>query len=269
MNHLRRELAPIGTRAWQEIDGEARRTLKAHLAARRLVDFEGPLGWQASAVNLGRSEPVKAAPGDGVAARLRQVQPLVELSAEFELSLEELENIERGSKDHDLDPVRQAARAIADAEDHAVFQGYAAGHIAGIAEASSEYALQLSTDYLAYPTVVAEALDRLQRNGIEGPFAIALGPRCWVGLMKTVTPGGYPVIDHVRRLLDGPVVWAPAVDGAIVISLRGGDFELTVGQDLSVGFLSATLTAVRLFIQESLTFRVLSPEAAVPLRYGK
>ncbi len=75
------------------------------------------------------------------------------------------------------------------------------------------------------------------------------------------------MIDHVRELLDGPIVWAPAADGAIVLSMRGGDFELTVGQDFSIGYLDHTAQAVRLYLQESFTFRVLSPEAAVPLKY--
>lgn len=73
--------------------------------------------------------------------------------------------------------------------------------------------------------------------------------------------------DVVRRLLDGPVVWAPAIDGAIVLSLRKGDFELTIGQDLSIGYLDHDAGQVRLCLQESFTFRVLTAEAAVPLRY--
>ena len=76
------------------------------------------------------------------------------------------------------------------------------------------------------------------------------------------------MIEHVRRLLEGPIVWAPGVDGAAVLSVRGGDFELTVGQDFSIGYLDHTPTTVRLYLQESFTFRVLSPEAAVPLTYA-
>jgi uncharacterized linocin/CFP29 family protein len=76
-------------------------------------------------------------------------------------------------------------------------------------------------------------------------------------------------MEHVRRLLDGPIVWAPAVDGAVVLSVRGGDFELTVGQDFSIGYLEHTASAVRLYLQESFTFRVLAAEAAVPLAYAK
>jgi uncharacterized linocin/CFP29 family protein len=76
-------------------------------------------------------------------------------------------------------------------------------------------------------------------------------------------------MELVRRLLDGPIVWAPAVDGAVVLSVQGGDFELTVGQDLSIGYASHTETAVRLYLTETMTFRVLRPEAAVALVYAK
>jgi uncharacterized linocin/CFP29 family protein len=114
--------------------------------------------------------------------------------------------------------------------------------------------------------VVAEATHKLRSAGIGGPYAIALGPRCFTGLSKTLV-GGFPVMEHVRRLLDGPIIPAPAVDGAVVLSLRRGDFELTVGQDFSIGYLEHSASTVRLYLQESFTFRVLSPEAALPLAY--
>ena len=103
---------------------------------------------------------------------------------------------------------------------------------------------------------------------MQGPYAIALGPRCYTGLTRTTTEAGFPVIQHVERLLDGPVIWAPGVDGAVVLSLRGGDFELTVGRDLSVGYRGHTASTVEFYIEESLTFRMLAEEAAVPLVYG-
>ncbi len=266
MNNLFRELAPVSSEAWAQIDDEAKRTLKLMLAARRLVDFKGPLGWDVSSLSDGRVEELPSQVEKGVEGRLRKVQPLVELRVPFELSRQELEAIGRGAQDPKLDPVRYAARAAAIAEDRAIFLGYAQAHIAGIAEESSSSNLTLSEDYEAYPQVVAEATNKQRGAGVGGPYAIALGPRCFAGLTRT-TKGGYPVMEHVRRLLDGPIVWAPAADGAIVMSLRGGDFELTVGQDFSIGYLDHTAMAVRLYLQESFTFRVLAPEAAVPLRY--
>lgn len=268
MSPLFRELAPITGEAWALIEEEAKRTLKLKLAARKLVDFSGPLGWDASAVNLGRVERLDKAPAERMEARLRKVRPLLELRIPFELDREELEAAARGAKDASVDPVRESAGAAAIAEDRAVFNGFAAAGIRGIVEEAAEAKLTLTDDYQAYPGVVADAINKLHLAGVQGPYGIALGPRCYTGLTKT-TQGGYPVMEHVRRLLDGPIVWAPAVDGAVVLSLRGGDFELTVGQDFSIGYLEHTASSVRLYLQESFTFRVLAAEAAVPLAYAR
>jgi uncharacterized linocin/CFP29 family protein len=266
MNELLREHAPIAAEAWAEIDAEAKRTLKTLLAARRLVDFKGPLGWQAAAIPTGRTQKLSASLQEGVVSRLRESVPLVEIRVPFEVSREELEAIGRGARDADLDIVRNAARAAAIAEDRAIFQGYSAARIEGIFAAASRQSLAIPANYEAYPDVVAEATHRLRSEGVSGPYGIALGPRCYTGLTRSTTRG-YPIINHVRELIDGPIVWAPAADGAVVMSLRGGDFELTVGQDFSVGYLDHTGTSVLLYLQESFTFRVLTWQAAVPLTY--
>lgn len=268
MNDLRRELAPIPSEAWEAIDDEAKNALKPSLAGRKVVDFEGPLGWEASAVVLGRTEALSQGPRGDVAAALRKVQPLVEFRVPFELSRDELDAVARGAKDPDLDPVREAARAIAMAEDRTIFHGYAEAGIRGICQAAAKEALPIADRYEEYPGLVARAIAKLRTEGVDGTYAIALGPKCYTGLTQT-TQSGFPVIQHVQRLLDGPIIWAPAVDGAAVISLRGGDFELTVGRDLSIGYHHHTKTTVELYLEESFTFRVLSPEAAVPLVYGK
>lgn len=267
MNELMRELAPITAAAWGEIEEEAKRTLTTYLAARKLVDFSGPHGWEHSAVSLGRSENVGVG-REGVEARLRQVQPLTELRVPFTLKRAELDAIARGAEDADLDPVVEAAKKIALAEDAAVFHGAEAAGIEGIAQAADARKVALSDDYLQYAISVAEATHQLRAAGIGGPYALALGPRCHEGVHKTFTAAGFPVLEQVRRLVDGPIVWAPAIDGAVVLSLRGGDFELTVGQDLSIGYLRHDAETVTLYLQESFTFRCLDPEAAVPLRYG-
>jgi uncharacterized linocin/CFP29 family protein len=265
MNDLLRELAPISAEAWAEIDKQAKQTLERMLAARKLVDVSGPHGWAKSAVASGRVERVKGE-REGIEAHLRVVQPLVEVRVPFELSRRELESIGRGAKNFDLQPVSAAAQTLATNEDAAIFHGYSAARIEGITEAAAEAALPLSDDYERYAGVVAEATGRLRAAGVDGPYAIALGPRCFTGLTRTAREG-YPVIEHVRRLLSGPIVWAPGVDGAVVLSQRGGDFELTLGQDISIGYLDHSAETVRLYLQESFTFQVHADEAAVPLRY--
>jgi uncharacterized linocin/CFP29 family protein len=125
----------------------------------------------------------------------------------------------------------------------------------------------LSDNYSEYPGMVARAVAILQREGVTGPYSIALGPRCYTGVIETTEHGGYPLLEHIRLILGGPALWAPAVDGAIVLSTRGGDYELTIGEDVAIGYLDYDAANVRLYFEESFTFRVLSPEAAVALRY--
>lgn len=266
MDHLNRALAPISDAAWEEIDAEAKRTLKRTLAGRKLVDFTGPLGWEHSAVNRGRSRALRG-PRDGVRAKLREVQPLVEVAVPFTLERAELDAIARGARDADLAPVVKAARAAALTEDHAIFEGFGDAGIGGILEEGGAQQLVLTDDYEKYPRVVASALTWLRHQGIEGPYTIALGPRCYQGLTETTNKGGYPVIDLIMKQLDGRIVWAPAIDGAVVLSMRGGDFELTVGQDFSIGYSTHDAERVELYLEESVAFSVYTPEAAVPLRY--
>jgi uncharacterized linocin/CFP29 family protein len=269
MGILRRDLAPISAAGWKEIEEQAKRILKLKLAARKLVDFEGPLGLDAASVNLGRLEDLQRGPVEDVTAARREVLQLIELSTDFELSRVELDAIDRGAADADLDPLLDAASRIAHAEDSIVFHGYEMGSMRGIAERSSHAALAISENYEAYPGTVAEATRLLRMAGIDGPYGIALGPRCYTGLMQATERGGYPVLELVKRVIDGPVVWAPAVDGALVLSMRGGDFELTVGQDISIGYHSHNSASVRLYVIESLAFRVLAAEAAVALVYDR
>lgn len=267
MNHLNRELAPITPEAWQEIDGEASSTLKRMLAGRKLFDFKGPEGWDYAAVNLGRVKSLKGAPEPAARVRQRVVQPLIESRVPFTLDRDELEAAGRGAPDIDLDAVTEAARKAALMEDGALFNGFSAAGIDGIMETGEHKPLTITDDFTRYPSLVAEATNMLRSAGVDGPYAIALGPRCYTELTRT-TEQGYPVMEHVRRMLKGPIVWAPAVDGAVVVSLRGGDFMLHVGEDFSIGYSSHSESEVTLYIQESFTSLVFSPEAAVPLRHN-
>jgi uncharacterized linocin/CFP29 family protein len=267
VNHLRRELAPISEAAWEEIDSEATRSLRNFLAARRLVDFEGPLGWDATCVATGRCDPLSS-PSDGVRAVTRRTRPLVELRAEFTLEREQLDAIDRGARDPDLSTLIEAAKRIAFAEDAMVFNGNDPAGMLGIMSASPGATLRIHDDYGEFPSLVATAVARLRNQGVDGPYGVALGPRCYTGVIETTQHGGYPVLEHLHLITGGPVVWAPAVDGSVVMSLRGGDYRLIVGEDLSIGYLNHDDQRVTLYFEESLTFSNDSPEAAVALRYA-
>lgn len=268
MNHLFRDLAPVSDAAWAEIDDTATRTLTHFLAARKLVDFVGPCGWSHSAVSLGRADDLGPSPfAAGVTAAQRRVLPMVELRRRFTLPRRELEAVDRGASDADLSALEDACRELAVAEDKLVFRGYPDAGISGIGEATPHDPIALSEEFDRYPNHVARAVALLKAAGVAGPYAIALGPRCYQGVIETTERGGYPILQHLHLILGGPVIWAPAVDGAIVLSQRGGDFELTVGQDTSIAYVSHDADEVTLELQESVAFLAPSPEAAIALRY--
>ncbi len=265
MNHLLRSLAPISDAGWEEIDQEARERLTAALAARKLVDFSGPKGWTYSATNLGRVSEIAKAPCDGVTAAQRRVLPLAELRAPFEISLSELRDLDRGAFDPDLNPLAAAAHQIAVAENVAVLHGWEPASMTGISEASPHEEFPLGDVADGYRRPVATAVERLLSSGIEGPYALALGPDQYRRVAETAEHGGYPLFDHLKKIIGGPIIWAPGVKGAIVISVRGGDFLFESGQDLSIGYSGHDSEVVRLYLEESFSFRVATPEAAVAL----
>jgi uncharacterized linocin/CFP29 family protein len=265
VSHLLREHAPITETTWAEIDDEARERLTPALAARKLVDFAGPHGWEHSATALGRVRPLAETPCSGVEAAQRRVLPLVELRAPFRLSREELRDADRGAVDIDLDALDAAARQMATAENRAVFHGWPAAGIAGIAPESTHDAVALGEDCERWPRHVAAAVESLLRAGVDGPYGLALGPEAYTRVLQTTEHGGYPLLDHLRKIIGGPLVWAPGVDGAIVVSRRGGDFLLDVGEDLSVGYAGHDAESVELYLVESFTFRVATAEGAVAL----
>ena len=263
MNNLHRELAPISDAAWAQIEEETTRTLKRYLAGRRVVDVNITGGVGLSAVGTGHLRTI-AAPGDGVEARQREVKALVELRVPFELDRQQIDDVERGSNDSDWQPAKDAARKIAYAEDRAIFEGYAAGGIGGIRQGTSNPIMTLPADVRQYPGAIAQALSQLRLAGVNGPYSVVLGAEAYTALVEA-SDNGYPVLEHVKKLVKDEIIWAPALDGAFVLTTRGGDFDLRIGQDVSIGYLSHTDSVVRLYLQETLTFLLLTTEAAVAL----
>jgi uncharacterized linocin/CFP29 family protein len=266
MNNLHRELAPISDAAWAQIEDETTRTLKRYLAGRRVVDVPAPAGAHLSAVGTGHLVSI-APPAEGVLARQREAKAVVELRVPFELTRAAIDDVERGSNDSDWQPAKEAARIIAFAEDRAIFEGYGKANIVGIKEGTSNPIMRLPANVRDYPDAIAQALSQLRLVGVNGPYAVLLGAEAYTALAET-RDHGYPVLEHVKRIIDDEIIWAPAIEGAYVVTRRGGDFQLDIGQDISIGYLSHTDDAVRLYLQESFTFRHLTSEAAVVLEAG-
>jgi uncharacterized linocin/CFP29 family protein len=263
MNNLHRELAPISDAAWAQIEEETSRTFKRYLAGRRVVDVQGPGGVALSAVGTGHLRNIEASE-DGILARQREVKALVELRVPFDLDREQIDDVERGANDSDWQPAKDAARQLAFAEDQAIFEGYAAAGIEGIRAGTSNPRTSLPADVRDYPDAIAQALSQLRLVGVNGPYSVLLSADAYTGLSET-SDHGYPVLEHIKRLVSSEIIWAPAIAGAFVLTTRGGDFGLYLGQDVSIGYLSHSDTVVRLYLQETFTFLLLTTEAAVAL----
>jgi uncharacterized linocin/CFP29 family protein len=261
MNNLHRELAPVSDAAWADMEEEARRTFERHVAGRRVVDVQGPDGLHLASVGTGHVSDIDP-PGQGVIARMRTSQPIVELRVPFTVSRRDVDDVERGAQDPDWQPVKNAAMQIAFAEDGAIFHGYAAAGIKGIGESSSNSAITLPAEAREFPEVVSQAISALRLSGVGGPYSLLLSAPAYTQVSET-SDHGYPIREHLARVLDGEIIWAPAITGAFLVSTRGGDFELRLGQDLSIGYLSHDADTVQLYFQESLTFLVYTAEASV------
>jgi uncharacterized linocin/CFP29 family protein len=263
MNNLYRDLAPITEAAWAEIELEATRTFKRHIAGRRVVDVSEPGGPTRAEVTTGRLVDV-AAPTDGVVAHLRAAKPLVRLRVPFTLSRTAIDDVERGSKGSDWDLVKDAAKKLAFVEDRAIFEGYAAASIEGIRRTSSNPPLTMAADARDIPDVISQALSELRLAGVDGPYSVLLSANAYTAVSET-SDHGYPILEHINRLVDGDIIWAPAIDGAFVLTMRGGDFDLQLGTDVSIGYTNHDADTVQLYLQETLTFLVYTAEASVAL----
>ena len=263
MNNLHRGLAPISDAAWTQMEEEASRTIKRHLAARRVVDVQGPKGVDFSAVGTGHQRQIHA-PGNGIEAAQREAKALVELRAPFELTRAAIDDVERGAERFRL-VAAQGSRA--------------------------QDRLRRGSRCLRWVCRRRNSgrPPRRQQPGIDAPFQrkrlsgcgrtsgkpVASGRRQWTLCAAIGNGAVYGHRRRDRRRISGSGTH-PASGGRQDhlgashrrrrrVTTRGGDFELTIGQDLSIGYLSHSETVVRLYFQETLTFQLLTTEAAVVL----
>jgi len=262
---LRREMAPITASGWKEIELQSSRLLKGNLCGRKLVDFHGPHGLQFAAVNLGHLDVDPVRTSDGVGWGVHQVLPLVEIRVPFSLRIWDLDDIERGAKNPDLQALTEAARKAAIFEERALFHGFSGAGIRGMLDVSRHAPVALGPDRNHFTESVELALLAIQEAEIGGPYALVLGTEPYKWLMAG-EPNAYPLRQRIDALVSGGIHWSPVLEGGAVLSVRGGDFEMTVGQDLSIGYHHHDETNVELYFTESFTFRVLETAAAVELK---
>lgn len=263
-NILKREYAPITDQAWQQIEEAATGVITQNCAARKIVDLSGPHGWEFSSITLGRLEVASNKSTGGVKWGVRKVMPLMELRIPFQLSKWELDNINRGSGDPELGPVQHAAEQIARFEDSAIFHGFDKACIVGMLKSFNHKAVKLPKNPEEYAKAVSTAVKMISLGGVEGPYSVILGPDEYFNLLQTHSQG-FPPHKVIQEMTGGEIIMCPSITGGAVVSARGGDFELTVGQDFSIGYEHDDNENVELYLTESFTYRTLDPAAGVAL----
>ncbi|MGM0375260.1 MAG: family 1 encapsulin nanocompartment shell protein [Bacteroidota bacterium] len=263
MDILRKSMAPICETAWEEINDNATEVLTSVLSARKFVDVDGPKGWDFPALSLGRVHVPADQKGD-VQYGIQQVLPLIETRIPFELNIWELDNVARGAKDIDLGNMEEAARKLAHFEEDAIYKGFKAASIKGIKECSDYDPLKMPSDDDEIIRIISEGIAKLKTASVEGPYSLVLNTELWQRFNSSGK--GYPLRKRVEGLLGGSIIMAPYIDDAFLVSERGGDFEMVIGQDISIGYESHNQKTVQLYFTESFTFQVVDPAAVVVLK---
>ena len=263
MDFLKRALAPINDTAWKTIESDAIAALTANLSGRYATDFDGPHGYQLSSVNIGRLAPHEPPDQGGVSVGIRRVQPLIEVRSGFRLPIAEVDDAARGADDLDTEPLIDAARRLAAFEERAIYYGLPAAGIAGLMSADAHPHVSIGEQPGAYPESVARALLKLAEGGVNGPYVLVLESQIYRALAGDVS--AYPPLPRIEKLLGGPVLHSPVLKGGLVLSRRGGDYRVTVGQDFAIGYEAHDANYVDLYLMETFTFRLLSPDAVVRL----
>lgn len=263
MDIYRRHLAPITESAWEQIEDDARTGLINLLSARKVIDVEGPRGWNFSGIPEGRMKLVEPAKNKGFNYGIRKVIPVVEPRVSFNLNIWELDNATRGAEDIELDNMMKAVEKIAAFEEKAIYNGLKDAGIEGLLP-SAENTINLPKEPGKWVASISEAILKMQENSIEGPYSLVLPPAIW----KTINYFAecHPILFQIREIIKGDIILSKFIDNGLLISTRGDDFRMTLGSDFSIGYEHHDSKEVTLFLTESFTFQVFEPLAAVKIQ---
>jgi len=267
MNILKKNIAPITEGAWKEIEMELKTVLNNNRTARKFVDIDGPYGFEYSAVPTGRLEIPKKNSEDEVNYGIRSVLPMLEMRKPFELNIWELDNASRGAKDIDLEPLENAARQMVKFEEQMIYRGLSTAGIKGLMEVNHYDPVPLPSDFNNILRFIGKQINLLQRNSVEGPYSLVLNEKNWLELINLIE--GYPLIKQLKEILGGEIYVNKFCDHSFLLSERGGDFELILGEDICIGYDSQSTEKVKLFLTQTMSFRILSPEAKIMLTDAK
>jgi uncharacterized linocin/CFP29 family protein len=260
MDVLRRDSARLPERVWKALDEAVAQSARHVMSARRIATFDGPRGWDYFAAPLGTMTACRTADGKASVC-VPEVALLAEIRAEFSLSWAAVEAFERGGPTLDTASAEAAAREVALGEDRLALHGEPIG--AGFL-ASKESPRRRLEDWRrpeAVLTDLLQAVETLDKLGIAGPYEAILAPGRYYAYLRAAEEGGYPIARHLKDVLGAVHRSQVLADGGGMFATRGGDFVLTVGGDLSVGYRSHDQEVLHLFCVETVAGQMLTPQA--------
>lgn len=261
MNILKKSIAPITDKAWEEISDRTNEILKTYLTGRKFVDIDGPNGLEMGGVSTGRLIIPDSQSDNGINYGIREILPFVEIRKPFELDLWELDNIERGAKDVDLSPLEDAVKEVAFFEEKLIYEGFDPIKIKGLQPSAEGDPVAIPDNTDAFLKELGRQVLHLSQNGVEGPYSLIINADEWLNLIHLSE--GYPITMQLKEILGGEVIVNQSNKSSFLVSERGGDYQLIQGQDITLGYDSHDTEKVKLYLTASFTFRVLSPEAIV------
>lgn len=266
MDIFKRSIAPIVQEAWKEIDEQAKNIIKNTLSGRKAVDVKGPMGWNYDAAPEGTISLVEESPVEGVNYGVREVIPLVEIRVPFTMAMWDLDDISRGGKTVDFTPVQDAARKAALFEDTAIYQGLEDAGILGLELESDNEPIEMKLEDESIIDSIVTAIQTLNLRNVNGPYVLVCSLPLWTKIQTSSKV--YPLWKRITGIIGGQsrIILSSQYETSMLVSSRGGDSELIIGQDFTIGYQSHTNTEVNFYITETFTFRVLAPEAVVPFK---
>ena len=251
---------PLSGAVWSALTEAMVASARHVLAARRVATFDGPKGWDHVASQLG--VVTMCAVREGLAAVcLPDVALLAEIRADFQLLWAAVRAFERGAPALDTIEAEKAAREVALAEDRIAFYGEPVGH--GFLTSPDSPRIRQGDWSRPGGAVAAllRAVEALDRQGTAGPYEAVLPPSAYYAYLQATAEGGEPAREVLAGVLGGVHRSDVIRGGGAVFSTRGGDFILTVGGDLALGYAYHDRDAVHLYCAETMTPRLVTPAA--------
>lgn len=260
LDYLRRSYAPLSDLVWKALDEAVVQSARHAMTARRIATFDGPHGFEHLGARIGTMRPC-AMPETKAAVCVPDVVILAELRADFSLPWSAIEVFDRGAPALDTSAAEAAAREVSLAEDVLLFYGEPTGTGFLASRRSPRVSAGNWSERGRLLADVLKAVEMLDNAGIPGPYEAVLRPEHYYAYLRAVDDGGYPASRHLERVLRAVHRSAVIREVGAVFATRGGDFVVTVGGDLAVGYRQHDRDAINLACIETVAAQTLTPEA--------